>query len=300
MFQATQMLFIYVETPLHAGTGRGLGTVDLPIQRDRTTGYPIVHASGVKGSLRAECESRLPNNEWLAIFGPQDPQQASEHAGALSTGDARALLFPIRSLAGVFAWITSTDALARFRRDAVMVGLTPTWTQEPPPPADDSCWVNGNALKAGDSVVLEEFSFAPRQEHAATVKAIGQWLATNALPAAAEYAYWRNALPAKLCILPENAFRDFVFYATEVQTHVRLKKETKTVDEHALWTAESLPPDTLLYAPLMATNSRREGIALNAKQVLAKLSDLDLVRIQLGGDETTGQGIVAVRCTGGA
>mgnify|MGYP000669322062 CR=1 FL=1 len=37
MFQATNLLFIYVETPLHAGSGRGLGSVDLPIQRERIT-----------------------------------------------------------------------------------------------------------------------------------------------------------------------------------------------------------------------------------------------------------------------
>ena len=36
------MLFLYVETPLHAGSGRGLGTVDLPIQRERATGYPMI------------------------------------------------------------------------------------------------------------------------------------------------------------------------------------------------------------------------------------------------------------------
>ena len=58
MFEAMRMLFIYVETPLHAGTGRGLGAVDQPIQRERTTGYPIVQASSIKGRLRAEARPR--------------------------------------------------------------------------------------------------------------------------------------------------------------------------------------------------------------------------------------------------
>lgn len=301
MFQATRMLFIYVETPLHAGIGRGLGTVDLPIQRERTTGYPTVHASGLKGCLRAQAKAtrKLTSEEHLAIFGPET-DKASEYAGALSTGDARLLLFPVRSLAGVFAWCTSVDALARFRREAAMVGLALTWSDLPPlEKASDTVWVNGDALKAGDSVVLEEFSFTPKPEQAAAVKQIGEWLAANALPKTDEYEYWCKMLPNKLCVLPEDAFRDFALYATEVQTHVRLDPVTKTVETGALWTAESLPVDTLLYAPLMATGSRTKDVNLDAKQVLQKLADLPLPRVQLGGDETTGQGVVALRMSGG-
>jgi CRISPR-associated protein Cmr4 len=308
MFQATRMLFIYVETPLHAGIGRGLGTVDLPIQRERTTGYPTVHASGLKGCLRAQAKatSKLTGEEHLAIFGPET-DKASEYAGALSTGDARLLLFPVRSLAGVFAWCTSVDALARFRREAEMVGLDLTWEKQPPlwtdlPPLEkdsDAVWVNGDALKAGDSVVLEEFSFTPKPEQAAAVRQIGEWLAANALPQTDEYKYWREMLPNKLCVLPEDAFRDFALYATEVQTHVRLDPVKKTVETGALWTAESLPVDTLLYAPLMATGSRTKDANLDAKGVLQKLADAQLHRVQLGGDETTGQGVVALCMSGG-
>jgi CRISPR-associated protein Cmr4 len=302
MFEATRMLFIYVETPLHAGTGRGMGTVDLPIQRERTTGYPIVQASSIKGRLRAEDKCKvghgIAGDEVKAIFGPETGESASEHAGALSAGDARILLFPVRSLAGVFAWVTSVDALARFQREAAMVGLPLKWG-EIPAPGKEEVWMNGDTLKAGESVVLEEFSFTPKQNHAATVKTIGEWLASAALPQSDEYKYWRNALPQKLCILPEDAFRDFVLYGTEVQTHVRLDPEKKTVQTGALWTSESLPIDTLLYAPLMATQYRMNGTNLSAADVVQKVTNLNLTRTQLGGDETTGQGMVALRIAGG-
>ncbi len=292
MFEAKCMLFIYVETSLHAGTGRGLGAVDLPIQRERTTDYPIVQASSLKGRLRAEAKGNLADDEWKAIFGPETGN-ASEHAGALSVGDARVLLFPVRSLAGVFAWTTSRDALARFLREAQMVGVSVNW-QLPPEPGKDTALVSGATLKAGESVVLEEFSFTPDESQAAKVKAIGEWLADNALPQTGEYRYWREALPNKLCILPEDAFRDFVRYGTEVQTHIKLDPDKKTVQSGALWTTESLPVDTLLYAPLMATKARG-GTSLSGGQVLQKVMDLGLVRTQLGGDETTGQGMVALR-----
>jgi len=298
MFEANSMLFIYVETPLHAGTGRGLGAVDLPIQRERTTGYPIVQASSLKGRLRAASDPNLnpqvglTKAEHLAIFGPE-AGNASDHAGALSTGDARILLFPVRSLAGVFAWTTSVDALVRFRREAKMVGLSVDW-ELPAEPDRNTILVSGDALIAGGSVVLEEFSFTPDKSQADTVQAIGTWLAGYALPQMNEYQYWLKQLPPKLCILPEDAFRDFVLYGTEVQTHVQLDPSSKTVKEGP-WTTESLPVDTLLYAPLMATKSRASGVDLNGKQVLEKVKGLGLVHTQLGGDETTGQGMVALR-----
>jgi len=294
MFEAKSMLFIYVETPLHPGTGRGLGAVDLPIQRERTTGYPIVQASSLKGRLRAEAKGKLPDNEWKSIFGPET-EQASEYAGALSTGDARILLFPVRSLAGVFAWTTSVDVLVRFLREAQIVGLSVNW-QLPPEPARDTALVSGDALIAGQSVVLEEFSFTPDTSQANTVQTIGTWLADNALPQKG-YDYWKQALQQKLCILPQDAFRDFVLYGTEVQTHIRLDPEKKTVQTGALWTTESLPVDTLLYAPLMATKSRSSKVTMSGLDILQKVKGLELLHTQLGGDETTGQGIVALRFT---
>ncbi len=297
MFEASGLLFIYVETPLHAGTGRGLGAVDLPIQRERTTGYPIVQASSLKGRLRAEAQRRtLP--DLTAIFGPE-VGNASEHAGALAAGDARLLLFPVRSLAGVFAWTTSVEALARFQRGAALAQQALGWSL-PTAPADDAALVSGDDLVAGDQVVLEEFSFRPDRGQAAQLQAIGQWLAAHALPAAPAqgedpYAYWREALPRKLCVLPEDAFRDFALYATEVQTHVRLDRDTKTVESGGLWTTESLPADSLLYAPLLATRSRRNGTDLDAATILQRVAGMGAERTQLGGDETTGQGIVALR-----
>jgi len=312
MFEASRMLFIYVETPLHAGTGRGFGAVDLPIQRERITGYPVVQASTIKGRLRSEAEAHASAGKGLtiaevtAIFGPQTGA-ASDHAGALSAGDARVLLFPVRSLAGVFAWVTSADVLARFCREASFTGLNAALT-EIPRPVDDAVWVNGTSLAVGESpggakgtqsVVLEEFSFTPKQDHASEIKQWADWLAANALLASPEYKYWREALPLKLCVLPEDAFRDFVLYSTEVQTHVHLDPKTKTVKSGALWTSESLPTDTLLYAPLMATQSRTQTSNLTGQQVLDKVVGLNLVRTQLAGDETTGQGIVALRFAGG-
>jgi CRISPR-associated protein Cmr4 len=302
MFDQTRFLFMYVETPLHAGTGRGLGAVDLPIQRERTTGYPMVQGSGVKGVLRAETKSKVADDVHRAVFGP-DTDGASEHAGALSVGDARLLLFPIRSLAGVFAWATSRDLLSRFRRDVAMTGLSiDDWdipNDQAEAEKDPFALVDGNTLIAGQGglsrIVLEEFSFQPKQSE--VVGRIAKWLGEHALPAVEEYQPWREALKKKLCILPDDIMRDFVLYATEVQTHIKINNKTKTVDSEtgALWTTESLPVDSLLYSPLMASPSRYHEVDLDAGGILSAVQSAELSRIQLGGNETTGQGVVALR-----
>ena len=294
MFEAATMLYIYVETPLHAGTGRGLGAVDLPIQRDVVTGYPLVQAGSLKGRLRAEArEKEMAAEDLKAIFGPDAGDRASEHAGALSPGDARLLLFPLRSLAGVFGWATSGDVLARFRRDAAMAGVQLEW----PLPEDlreVEALVSGDRLVAWERVVLEEYAFAPRQSE--EVARIGRWLADHALPTGEEYGYWRESLPQRLVLLPQDAFRDFTQLSTQVDTSVRLMPETKTVADGALWTEEALPTDTLLYAPLMASPSRNPGgPRLSGTELLEKLRGLGMNRMQLGGDETIGRGMVYLR-----
>src|SRR5438132_7572207 len=105
MITATKMLYLYVETPLHAGVGSGLSSIDLPIQRERTTQYPMIQGSGIKGKLRAALEGNRddPTSEAMKmvdiVFGPPSTNGGgSDHAGALIAGDARLLLFPVRSL----------------------------------------------------------------------------------------------------------------------------------------------------------------------------------------------------------
>ena len=300
MFKAARILFIYVETPLHAGSGRGMGAIDLPIQRERTSNYPMVQASGVKGALRADIEDRFGNDGKEAAISLFGPRQQADHAGAVSPGDARLLLFPVRSLSGVFAWATSVHALERFRRDAQAAGETLAWTTPAEP--DKNSALTGSKCKvlASGRVVLEEYAFTPSPNHdaQAQVDAIATWIATQALPGQPEYDYWRKVLPGKLIVLPEDAFRDFTLFATEQATRIKLNVATKTVDKEqgALWVEESLPVDTLMYSIMACADlrKRREDLATPV-QALDYVAKLNGARLQLGGDETVGRGVVALR-----
>ena len=75
MFTQISMLFQLCETPLHAGSGSSVSYVDLPIQREKHTDYPIVQASGVKGAFR-DWASKLAGAGRLPdlikeVFGPE-------------------------------------------------------------------------------------------------------------------------------------------------------------------------------------------------------------------------------------
>jgi len=303
MFEKAAILFLYCETPLHAGSGSSMSIVDLPIQRERITNLPIIQASSLKGVLRAEAKRILEqrndpqaNDKVQALFGPET-QRAHEHAGCVSPHDARVLLFPVRSLVGVFAWTTCPLVLERFKREATAAGMQVPWQVPVPENSNQALVVNGSEVKIGDKVVLEEFAFDAEENEKA--KKIAEWIRDNALPKSNEYQQWRNWLPKRFVILPDDAFRDFTQMATEVISRIRLDQEKKTVAEGALWTEEHLPSETLLYAPIfvskpLAPNAKNLGLT-NADDALKLLSELKLDRLQIGGDETVGRGIVKVR-----
>ncbi len=317
-----KMLYLYVETPLHAGVGSGLSSIDLPIQRERTTQYPMIQGSGIKGKLRAAMEgerkalSPEQRNTVDILFGPpskpaegdEDKASGSDHAGALIFGDARILLFPVRSLNGVFAYTTSYDVLNRFMRDADHGSDTMALKLPQEKQSEHTVHVTKNQksrVTANDMVVLEEFSFTA--EPNSVVDDIATWIAAEALPQGNKssqtdvYTYWRAKIKDSLVILPEDDFRDFVVNATEIITRISIDRMTKTATGTALWTEEHLPTDTLLYVPVYATNSRRNGSAMQANDILQKVASLEDNQggyIQLGGDETVGRGIVRMHWSG--
>src|SRR5436190_19829771 len=165
MITATRMLYLYAETPLHAGVGSGLSSIDLPIQRERTTQYPMIQGSGIKGKLRAAADDAtkgpepiLTKEEVVAMFGPE--RDGAEHVGALIAGDARLLLFPVRSLNGIFAYTTSYDVLNRFKRDSERGHSKEALPWNIPAPIKDKALVTTiSEIHTNNTIVLEEFSF---------------------------------------------------------------------------------------------------------------------------------------------
>jgi CRISPR-associated protein Cmr4 len=327
MTQAT--LFIYTETSTHAGTGTGLGAVDLPIQREQTTGYPIIQGSGVKGALRSQYRDS-GETEKSIVFGPDNVANGngSDYAAAVAFGDARVLAFPVRSLKGVFAWVTCRDVLARLQRDCAIAGMPTLLPRQPRVQGNTTeSFPSGSGTVIGSEgdgpydIVLEEYAYsaipasfsdgAEPDEAADSTQAYSwaNWLAQYALPNTAVYReYYAPAFKDRFVILPDDDFRDFTLYATQVVTRIALDREKKTVSGTALFTQELLPADTLLYVPVTVQKPRAgKNIAAGTyfenkwdeTGILDWLQDVDKMplnqRMQIGGDETIGRGFVALR-----
>jgi CRISPR-associated protein Cmr4 len=307
--QAARLLFFHAQTGLHPGSGTALGVVDLPVQRERHTDWPTIPGSAVKGVLRDRCREnakgthggdRKKTNEedrdLVTVFGPGKADSASEHAGALAVTDARLAAFPVRSLRGVFAWVTCPAVLVRLNRDLQLASVSDTslgeFSAKKVEDADLLCAVDSPLRVNNTKVVLEEF------EYTATgpCDAVAQWFATN-VTADSPTA---TRLKSHLAIISDNAFSHYARYATEIVARVGLDYATKTVKDGALFYQEVLPAETLLYSVVLANPSRNSNHAKTADEVLDYLTS-QLAKnpvIQLGGDETVGKGLCFAHLAG--
>ena len=283
------LLFIHALTGLHPGSGTALGVVDLPVHRERHTDWPLIPGSSLKGVMRAECaKNNRQDEDVLTAFGPET-SDASAHAGAVAFSDARILAFPVRSLTGVFAWVTCRDALDRFSRDLGLVGGD-RFPAVPVVDKDKAACAKGSPLIASESdgrLMLEEFEFT-RDGNAGE---IADWIATRAV----EDANTKDRLRSHLAILHNDDFTHFVRNATEVVARVGLDAERKTVRKGALFYEEYLPAETLFYSLVMCSDSRREPYTKSAAEMLAWLRHIAPKSLQIGGGETVGKGFCAVR-----
>ena len=298
-----KLMYLHALTPLHPGCGTALGVVDLPVQRERHTQWPVIPASTIKGVLRdrfreaayqndrghTRTDHNSKNNDLVAIFGP-DTKNASDHGGALAISDGRILGYPVRSMHGVFAWVTCPTLLIRFSRDRGLAGLCSL--PVPISPERSKAFFSANGILAVNSagnrvLALEEYEFS----HAGEIPTELIAVLTEGVDKDSQ-----NILKDRLVVLADDDFTHFVRHATEVSARIALDYESKTVKKGALFYQEFLPPECLFYTLLIAEDSRSKNHHLSASQALQKVSDLICGKtIQIGGDESTGKGICKVQ-----
>lgn len=294
--QSTALLFLHAQTPLHPGSGTAMGVVDLPVQRERHTQWPLIPGSALKGILRDVCreqaaqarfegDRRAANEsdaDLIAVFGPGLVDDANAFVGALSVTDARILAFPVRSLKGVFAWVSCPTLLARLVRDGRMGDFT-TIPEFPGKIGEgQAACAAQSPLLIGDHLVLEEFEFS----RVAEAGPIAEWLAGNAIIDDVT----RRRFEQHFVILSDDEFSHFVRHATEVVARIGLDYDQKTVRRGALFYEEFIPTESVFYALALAANSRGQAQPMAARQVLAYLQEHLPPVLQVGADETIGKG----------
>ena len=120
------------------------------------------------------------------------------------------------------------------------------------------------------------------------------------------YAFFRDKLKTDLVVLSDTDFAYFAQNAMLVEPHVRINSETGTADDGGLFYTENLPPESLLVAPLLASQTRtgkkkdERADWEDAMGVLLKIKNvIDGRLLQIGGDATTGRGLVVAKVVEG-
>ncbi len=299
MFEQKAALFLYSVSPVHMGAGTATGIVDNPIQRERHTNHPCFAGSGIKGAVRHGFEAIGGDSALIdRLFGPGSGN-GDLHAGAVSFGDAQLLAFPVRSLREGYVYATCPEALARAQRLLRIVGEQADW--HIPRVEEGRCLLTNPGLLNGDRLHLEVFEYkAMELKQAEELARVAGELSTKGLPEGDAYDYFREKLERDLVVLSNTDFGYFVENATLVEPHVRIDPDTGTAKPGGLFYTENLPPESLLIAPLLASRTRTGIDDDDANGVLLKIRNvIDGKLLQLGGDATTGRGLVTARVVGG-
>jgi CRISPR-associated protein Cmr4 len=278
-----QPYLVHALSPLHAGTGHSVETIDLPIARARATGIPLLPGSSIKGVLRdrkrpRDEDERAKREHW-AVFGPEHTE-ASAHAGALGITDARLLALPVRSFMGAFAWVSSPLLLTLARRDLAAAGQGTTLKDVASLTGPAARITKDSRVAHGGKVYLEDLDLPAKV--GAEVDAWAAWLSRFVAPQS-------DMFTGRLVVVDDDTMSFLLETATQIDARVRIEAETGTVAQGALWYEESLPAETLLLGLAMADRSRRSEVEMKPEQVLRYALPGETA-VQLGGKANVGRG----------
>lgn len=275
MYVKHAIVGMYCETPLHAGSGQAIGAVDLPVQREKITNWPMVQASGLKGAFRSAYEDNAGQHT-EGIFGSD---QSGDQAGAVGIGDARLLLFPVRSSIVPFLWITCPAILRKLKRDGKIIGKEYGWTI--PEVADEKYLGLSGDFK---NIIFEDLMLA------GAGKIEPQVLESIKELTPQDDVYNTSKLEEYLFLVSDASFSILVENGTEIQARIVLNKDTKTSEN--LWYQELVPSNAVFYTVISMADTRKEKEEekVAALALLTSLQETLKEYIQIGGDETLGRG----------
>jgi CRISPR-associated protein Cmr4 len=285
------LLYLYAESPVHAGAANSLDVLDLPIQREAVTGYPVIWGQSLKGALRqAAVDASWDAGTIASVFGsPIGAGGSSEESrpGNVNIGDAQLVAMPVPTLRRTFAWVTSEIALGRLGRKYRTLGHSDL--DVPAVAGDravalDAVWAGKRGEVLGPCVVpIDHDADGPLAGWA-------QRIADDVLPGGAMFTPFAAKLRQDLLLVGTDLIGTLLRECTEQTVRVQLKADSKTVEEGPFY-SEYLPAETILAASLTQRHVGRD-----ADEVEVEADDLEKLLsntlIQIGGDETLGKGLM--------
>ncbi len=271
--------FLHAITPVHSGTGQGVGIIDLPIAREKATGWPVLPGSGVKGVLRDAVSAK---GAGLAdeAFGKKQEGGEEMSAGKVVLTDAHILCFPVRSFYGTFAYVTCPLAITRFNRLHPESGLGSI--DEFSGAVVKLCAGSVLTETAKKTVYLEDLDLIVTGENAAD--AFGGKIADMIFDAGEKAAF-----KSRFAIVSDEIFSFLCETATDVSAHVSLKDDTKTVDSNrgGLWYEEAVPAEAIFSGIMMNAGHIKDQTNSVLSDLIKKLPDT----VQIGGKSSVGRGL---------
>jgi CRISPR-associated protein Cmr4 len=289
------LLYLYAESPVHTGAADSIDVLDLPVQREAATGYPVIWGQSLKGALRqAATEAGWDDPMVEEVFGSAI-ERADENrdttAGMLSVGDAQLVAMPVPTLRRTFAWITSEIALARLARKYKILGqgglALPTVRSGDGAAASDD-WTGAQSGEA-----LGPYLVPINSPPDADLAAWAERIAGDALGDDGAFGPFADKLRRDLLLAGSDIVPDLLRECTEQAVRVQLGK-SKTVENGPFY-SEYLPAETIMAASLTL---RRDADSGQNRDALHDLLHGQLM--QLGGDETLGKGLMWGRLLSGA
>lgn len=311
-----RMYWLYAITPLHVGSGKGVGFIDMPVMREKVTNWPLVPGSAAKGVMRDYFREKgsAEQKQLLDIaFGVGGDETGS--AGSLVLSDAHIVCLPVRSLYGTFAYVTSHLVLERLKRDLIAAGFKSERSSDPSkdrdsankgshlqgeskpfeipetpePTENEALHASGSKLAADKKIFFEDLDFKAREDADRTQR----WAELLAKAIFSSDTKWQSVFKERFAVVSDNSFNFLSETGTEVAAHIRIEDETKIVANRALWYEEALPIETIL-AGIAWCDRVYGGTGINQEKILGTFCSDSLPELQIGGKATVGKG--RVRC----
>lgn len=272
---------IHCKTSVHAGDGSSTGTIDNPIQREKTTGFPVFRDSTLRGAIRESFENdeTIQKNEvFVPAFGNKDN---GEVASAIDVYPAKLLFFPVRSLKGVFAFVTCPLILTRYLEDRNrLLG------EKKPlniPDLEYGQAIFPENLRINDHLGLEEFLFKKLDNDNFEMANFLNLLPENNI----------DRLSSHWAIIDNTSFAYFTKLFTEKVTRNKINIETGVAEDGGLFNVENLPEESILYTTIGFSNefSKKEE-KKSAVDIQSYFTDNLKPMIQLGGNKSIGKGLL--------
>lgn len=285
MFENTSIAIMYAVTPCHAGSGSALGVVDLPIQRERHTNWPMIQASGIKGAFRANFDrfkNKIADKEQIkdferlseSVFGTSSD---GGYAGSLSISDAKILAFPMRSNVSPFVWITCPAVLKRLEKDLSVANFNSIEFDSSKFSVSDDKAISLGKSELKGNILLEDYEVQVADTKIEEFSKIS--------------SFFKDA--ERLLLVSDDVFNYGVSNCTQIMAQIRIDSKTGTTQDGSLRYQEELPSDTIMYTVIHWGDSKNSVEDKLKAETIKKFITEEVIanHIQIAGDETCGRGV---------